>query len=209
VSRPKFKRRKEARPGEIVSAALEIFTEKGFAAARLDDIAARAGVSKGALYLYFDTKEALFHAVVTEAVAPNVARVRNMIEAYEGSFADFLPAFAAAFAQIAQRTAIGAIVKMVVAESRNFPRLASDWHDEVVAPMIGTLTALIAKAQAGGEVRAGDPRIYALQLAAPFMLGVLWRETFVPAGAPAFDLEAVADQHARTLARGLAAETQP
>src|SRR3954451_21201693 len=87
---PKFRRRKAARPGEIVEAALAVFAERGFAAAKLDDIARRAGVSKGALYLYFETKEDLFHAVVDLAIAPNMQAIRAMIAAHPGPLADLL-----------------------------------------------------------------------------------------------------------------------
>ena len=200
---PKFQRRKDARPAEIVQAALQVFTEKGFAAARLDDIAARAGVSKGALYLYFATKEELFHAVVAQAVAPNLARVRALVEAYDGPFRDLLLIFMRQMAQAAERSPIGAIGKMVIGESRNFPTLAREWHDSVVAPMLAVLTATIARAQGRGEVRPGEPRLIAMQIAGPFLMAVLWRETFVPVGAMAVDLDRLAEQHARTLREGL------
>src|ERR1700750_3287710 len=91
---PKFRRRKTDRPGEIVHAAMEVFAEKGFAAARLDDIAGRAGVSKGALYLYFETKEDLFRAVVGQAIAQNLTAVRAMMSAHPGPFSDLLRALA-------------------------------------------------------------------------------------------------------------------
>src|SRR5437763_17205259 len=87
---PKWRRRKAARPAEIVEAAFAVFAEKGFAAARLDEIAARAGVSKGALYLYFETKEELFRAVVEQAIAPNLQAVRAMIAAHPGPIWDLL-----------------------------------------------------------------------------------------------------------------------
>src|ERR671910_3285090 len=77
----RWRRRKDARPAEIVSAALEVFAERGFSAARLDDVAARAGISKGTLYLYFASKEELFKAVVREALLPNLARVERLLRA--------------------------------------------------------------------------------------------------------------------------------
>src|SRR5712671_2438975 len=89
-SEPKFRRRKADRPGEIVQAAMAVFAEKGFAAAKLDEIARRAGVSKGALYLYFETKEDIFRAVVDQAIAPNLQPVFGMIAAHPGPFPDLL-----------------------------------------------------------------------------------------------------------------------
>ena len=90
AGRPKFKRRKAERPEEIVAAAMEVFAEKGFAAARLDDIAARAGVSKGALYLYFATKEDIFRAVIEHGVAPNLGRIQTVLADRHATFSDLL-----------------------------------------------------------------------------------------------------------------------
>ena len=84
------RRRKEARPEEILSAALESFAERGFAATRIEDVAARAGISKGTLYLYFDGKEELFKAVVRQALLPNLARIESLAETFEGPSAVLL-----------------------------------------------------------------------------------------------------------------------
>ncbi|HYD44609.1 MAG TPA: TetR/AcrR family transcriptional regulator [Phenylobacterium sp.] len=205
---PRWRRRKEARPGEIVAAALEVFAEKGFAAARLDEIARRAGVSKGALYLYYETKEDIFHAVVTQAVTPKLAAVRAMAEGYEGRFADLLPAVIGMLAEVLPESPAGSIVKMIVGESRNFPELARYWREEAVEPMVAMMSGVIAKAQARGEVRAGDPRYFAFQVAGPMLMGVLWSEVFVPVGGAPVDFPALARQHAETLMRGLLAEPE-
>jgi len=200
---PKFRRRSADRPVEIVAAAMDVFAQKGFAAARLDDIAARAGISKGALYLYYATKEDIFHAVIRQAVAPNVAPIRAAIEGFEGPFGAFLEAFMQLVPSILGRSQVGAIAKMIIGESRNFPELARDWHDEVIGPMLAALAAAVARAQARGEVKPGDPRFYAVQIASPFLLATLWRETFVPVGAEPIDLDALARQHLATLSAGL------
>ena len=92
---PKWRRRKEARPGEIVEAALTVFAEKGFAAAKLDDIARRAGVSKGSLYLYFETKEEIFRAVARAAVASLLGRLESQAEGPDAPFAELAPQRAA------------------------------------------------------------------------------------------------------------------
>ena len=203
---PKFSRRKADRPGEIVQAALAVFAEKGFAAAKLEDIARRAGVSKGAIYLYFETKEDIFRAVVGQAIAPNVVAVKAMAAAHPGPLADLLRGVTGHIAGIVTHTPLGGVLKMVVGEARNFPEIARVWHDELVSQALGTLTAAIAAAQARGEVKPGDPRIYALQLIAPLLVAVLWRETFVPVGAEPFDLPAVMSQHIDTLLLGLLTE---
>jgi AcrR family transcriptional regulator len=203
---PKFKRRKADRPDEIIAAALALFSEKGFAAARLDDIAARAGVSKGALYLYFPTKADMFRAVVEQAVRPNLATVQQMALG-EMTFAELARSMAAMMAYMAVTSPLGGIVKMVIAEAGNFPELASIWYERSIAPVLGHLTDLIAQGQARGEIRPGEPRQYALSLVAPTVLGVVWRETFTPVGAPPFDLKALAQQHVETMLRGMLMET--
>jgi AcrR family transcriptional regulator len=201
---PKFRRRKAERPGEIVQAAMQVFAEKGFAAARLDDIAARARVSKGGLYLYFDTKEDIFRAVVDQAVAPNLQSARAMMAAHPGPFAELVRGLAALVGGVIQTTSIGGVAKMVIGEARNFPELARIWHDELVAHMLGAFAAAVEQAQARGEVRPGNARMFALQLISPLLVAVIWRETFVPVGAPGFDIPQLIDQHVETYLRGVA-----
>jgi hypothetical protein len=107
------------------------------------------------------------------------------------------------FAEITATVPVGPVAKMVIGESRNFPRLAKVWHDEVVSKAIELLVSIIEKAQQRGEVRAGDPRLHAFSLMAPMMIGVLWRETLQPAGGAPIDIEAMAKQHADTILAGL------
>jgi AcrR family transcriptional regulator len=200
---PKFRRRKAARPGEIVEAALAVFAERGFAAAKLDDIARRAGVSKGALYLYFETKEEIFRAVVSQAIAPNMQAIRMVVASHPGPLSDLLRMVAARVALLIESLPVGGVIKMVIAEAGNFPELARVWHDDLVAHILGAMTDAIAAAQGRGEVRPGDPRMYALEIIAPMLVAVIWRETFTPVGAEPFDLAALARQHVETMIEGL------
>jgi len=203
---PKFRRRKADRPGEIVEAAMAVFAERGFAAAKLDDIARRAGVSKGALYLYFETKEDLFRAVVGQAIAPNISVVKAMVAAHPGPLSDLVRGVTSHVAQVVQTQPLGGVLKMVVGEAGNFPEIARVWHDELVAQALGAMSGAIEAAQARGEVKPGDPRIYGLQVIAPLLVSVLWRETFEPVGAPAFDIPTVMAQHVETLLCGMLTE---
>jgi AcrR family transcriptional regulator len=202
---PKFRRRKADRPDEILQAALEVFAHKGFAAARLDDIAARAGVSKGALYLYFATKEDLFRAVVEQSLAPNLAFIQA-VAAQPRPFAELARNMALMLPALAERLPIAAMARMVIGEARNFPELARVWHDRLVGPIVATLSSAIAAAQARGEIRPGDPRAYALSLASAMLIGLIWNETFAPGGAPPFDVPALARQHVETVLAGMLAE---
>lgn len=199
----RWKRRAEDRPREICAAALMLFAEKGFAAARLEEIAKGAGVSKATLYLYFKDKEDLFRAVVRDAVVANLEQVRSMVSAADAPFADVVRLLLARFAVLANELPIGAVAKMVIGESRNFPELARVWHDEVASKALVMIADLVAKAQERGEVRPGEPRLHALSLMGPMLMGLLWRETLVPAGAPPIDLQALAAQHVETVLSGL------
>jgi AcrR family transcriptional regulator len=203
TSDPKWRRRKDARPSDIVAAALTVFGEKGFAGARIEEIARRAGVSKGTVYLYFETKSDIFRAVVHDAITPNIEEVKRTILALDLPFARIVPMLLPRFAQLVTELPVGAVVKMVVGESRNFPELAKVWHDEVVQQGVGLLSALIERGQARGEIRPGDPRIHAFSIMGPMLLGVLWRETFTPVGGAPVDLSAIAHQHAETILGGL------
>jgi len=206
ADQPKWRRRKEARPRDIAAAALEIFGEKGFARARIDEIAARAGVSKGTLYLYFETKADIFRAVVRETVTPNIAAFEEAVLGLDMPFAELVRMLLPRFAEMAAAMPIGRIVKMVVGESRNFPELARVWHDDVVDKAVSVLAARIERAQAGGEIRPGDARVHAFSIMGPMLLGVLWRETFTPVGGVAIDLVAIAHQHADIVLGGLIVE---
>ncbi|HVU31048.1 MAG TPA: TetR/AcrR family transcriptional regulator [Sphingomicrobium sp.] len=200
---PRWQRRAEDRPREICAAALEVFAEKGFAAARLEEIARRAGVSKGTLYLYFEDKEQLFRAVIRDSIAPNVEAITSAVASADIPFAKVIPAFLAGFAQNIGKVPVGAVAKMVIGESRNFPELARVWHDEVASKAIGAMAALVAGAQERGEVRPGDPRLYAFTLMGPMILGALWSATLVPVGGEPVDLERLASQHAGAVLEGL------
>ena len=203
AGQPKFRRRPEARPAEILAAALEVFAARGFQAARLEEVAKRAGVSKGALYLYFETKADLFRAVVTDAISPNIERVKAMASAE----VPFEQAARMGLGMMARTVAVdrrvSGVVKLVIAESRNHPELATIWHETVVEPGVRLMSGLIAAAQARGEVRAGDPRLFAFGLMGPMVLSMVWRETFEPVGAEPIEVAALADQHLDTVLKGM------
>lgn len=205
MTQPRWQRRAEDRPREICAAALQVFAEKGFAAARLEEIAKRAGVSKGTLYLYFADKEDLFRAVVRDTVAPNVATIRQTVEAADLPFAQIVRILLPRFAELARTVPIGAMAKIVIGESRNFPELAKTYYDLVVSQAIALISGLIERAQAKGEVKAGDPRLYAMTLVGPLLMGLLWRETLEPAGGAPIDLPRLAQQHAEAVLAGLLA----
>ena len=140
---------------------------------------------------------------ISQAIAPNMLAVRAMVAAHPGPLSDLLRLVAARVGDLMETLPVGGVVKMVIAEAGNFPALARVWHDDLVAQILGAMTDAIAAAQGRGEVRPGDPRIYALEIISPMLVALIWRETFVPSGAQPFDLRAVARQHVETMIAGL------
>ena len=135
AARPRWERRKQARPSELVAAALALFVEKGYAGTRLEDVAARAGVSKGTLYLYFANKEELFKAVVRENIVRNIAQAQQMVSAYEGDTGALLAHLMREWWRRIGDTPASGIPKLVVSESGNFPQIARFYFDEVIDPV--------------------------------------------------------------------------
>jgi AcrR family transcriptional regulator len=199
---PRRERRKEDRPAEIVAAALQVFADKGFGAAKISEVAQLAGVSKATVFVYFPSKEDLFRAVARTVVSANFERLRTTEATPAMPLASFVPLLLRQAATLGERR-VGAIARMLIGESRTFPDLAKVWHDEVVAVMLGLLTSTVARAQARGEIRAGDPRLIAFSIFGPMMAGVLFREVFGDSEAELPDLEALARQHAQIVLAGL------
>ncbi len=160
-------------------------------------------MSKGALYLYFETKQHLFEAVVTEAVLPNIEAIERVAGSVDIPFATLARMLVARVAEFAGTSPLGSVVKMVIAESGNFPDLARVWHDRVVSRALRVMTSVIERAQARGEVRPGDPRFHAFSVIGPMLMGVIWREVLQPAGGAPVDLRALAAQHIETALGGL------
>jgi TetR/AcrR family transcriptional regulator len=131
---PRRERRKEARPGELLDAALDLFVEKGFSATRADEVAARAGVSKGTLFLYFQSKEDLFKAVVRENIANNFPTWEEELQTFNGSSADMLRYAMVSWWERIGKTRASGIAKLVMSEAQNFPEIAAFYQDEVIKP---------------------------------------------------------------------------
>jgi len=189
------RRRKEARPGEILRAALEIFAERGFAAARIDDVAARAGVSKGTVYLYFDSKEALFKAVVTETIGSEIDRAEMLMAAYSGKYAVLFDQLLGMISTVINRNEIAAIPKIVIAEAGNFPDLAKFYLNNVVKRALAIFSQIIEGGIATGEFRAVDVKQAARVLVAPMLFALLWRQCFEPVDDEAFDVRSYFEAH--------------
>ena len=202
--RPRWQRRKEARPAEILDAALAVFAERGFAAARLDQVARAAGISKGTLYLYFNSKEALFEAVVRTAIVPRLAGAEELLRSHQGSAAELLATLYRQFATVMADPRVAAIPKLVIAESGNFPDLARFYLREVVHRGLRLMGAVLERGAARGEFRPMNPRHATRLMIAPVLFLALWRQSLGRYDEPNLDGEAFLADALSLLTRGLA-----
>ena len=149
--KPAKQRRAPAeRPKEILEAALALFVEKGFAATRLDDVAARAGLSKAAIYLYFEDKIALFQGVVRQAIGSNIGTLEAMLEAHRGPVSPLISRLLEFMAGRIEETPMASIAKLVLAESRAFPEIGRFYLKEVIGRGIPLMEGLIARGVTSG-----------------------------------------------------------
>ena len=206
TSPARWNRRKQARPSEILDAALKEFAEKGYAGARMDDIARRAGVTKGTIYLYFENKEAVFKTLVRDTIGATLAGVTANARDFQGSAQDLLRFALGAMANLLTSSDRVVLPKIIIAESGNFPELARFYREEIVDRGITLMSGLIERGIAQGEFRK-VPVEHAVRLCiAPVLLGAMWRVTFAQFDAEPYDYKGLIDTHLDVLFRGLAAE---
>jgi AcrR family transcriptional regulator len=206
VIEPRWERRKDARPGELASAALELFVERGFAATRLDDVAKRAGVSKGTLYLYFDSKDDLFKAVVREGIVSRIAEFEDRMRSYDGSSADLMRLLVKTWWQKIGATKLAGITKLMMSEAGNFQELANFYHTEVIVRGLALFTAAIQRGIDSGEFRPIELEHTPHICAAPVLMLMLWRNSFDLCGVEQMDPDVYLATHTDILVRGLLAD---
>ena len=201
------RRRKEARPGEIATAALELFVNKGFAATRLDDVAARAGVSKGTLYLYFDNKEALFKAAVEAVMIPAIQAAETLPLQPEATASQMLRCFVFGWWQMVGSSPCGGVPKLLVAEARNFPELSRWFHDNIIARAMAVVRTIIGIGVERGEFRPLDVAVATRIVFAPLFAYVVWRNAFDDFMTDLPEPEVYLDNVVAVLTEGMAART--
>lgn len=186
------KRRPDDRPREILEAALDLFSERGFSATRLEDVASRAGLSKAAIYLYFKDKTSLLKAVVESVASPNLALAGNMVAAHRGPVAPLLQQLLGFMAGRMRETRLPDLIKLIIGESRAHPELGRFYLENVIGKALPLFESLIQRGIASGEFRAVDPRLTVKCLIGPMLLGAIWKSVFEPIGAEPLDIEALA-----------------
>lgn len=180
---PRWERRKGERPGELLDAALELFVERGYAGTRLEDVAARAGVSKGTLYLYFANKEELFKAVVRENIVARLSQTRESLRGVDGPREQVLRELVQRWWRQYGSTPAAGISKLIVAESGNFPEIARFFLEEVIDPWHRLYGEVIAQGIESGEFRPVDVKQFVRVLTAPLVMRTLWNRSFAATGA--------------------------
>ena len=181
---PKRSRRKEARPGELLEAALDLFVEKGFAATRVDDVAARAGVSKETLFLYFPSKEELFKAVVRENIVGRFTEWNTELETFVGTTSEVLAyCYQVLWERIGATKASG-ITKLMFSEAQNFPEIAQFYQQEVILPGRALIRRILQRGMERGEFRQMDLEYGTYIVLAPMMFLMLWNNSMGPCALP-------------------------
>lgn len=201
----KRERRKEARPGELLAAALALFVEKGYAATRAEEVARRAGVSKGTLFLYFASKEELFKAVVRENIAGRFAEWNAEFEVFPGSTPEMLHYAMTTWWQRIGNTPAAGITKLMMSEAGNFPELAAFYQQEVIEPGHALIRRILQRGVDRGEFRPIDTDQAIYTVLAPMIFMMSWKHSFAVCASAhtTLDPEKYLELQVQTLLHGL------
>lgn len=203
----KRERRKEARPGELLDAALDLFVEKGFAATRAEEVAARAGVSKGTLFLYFPSKEELFKAVVRENISGRFAEWNEEFRTFEGTSAEMVRYCMQVWWERIGATRASGITKLIISEARNFPDIAAFYTKEVIEPGEQLIRRILKRGVDSGEFHIPDLDYAAYAIVAPMIWLIMMKHSLgacVPSDRP-LDPQRYLQSQVETLLHGLVA----
>lgn len=203
----RWRRRKEDRPAEILAAALKTFTIKGFAATKLDEVAKEAGVSKGTVYLYFESKETLFQSVVNEFVLPHIESAEEQARQYSGSIKDLLHILLEQWRINVLETDLCGIPKMMVSEASNFPDLAQFYLDNVILRSRRFVANLITLGIERDEFRKCDTEHAARAFLAPLVFAAIWEHSLAPFD-KSYDLKKYLNTHLDIFVRGILKDDQ-
>ena len=201
----RWRRRKEARPGEIIEAALEQFVLNGFAATKLENVAKQAGISKGTLYLYFDGKEALFKAVVQQIIIPEVEKAEKIASEFKGTQQELITLLINTWWEVVGKTQLSNIPKLMVSEAAHFPDLAKFYVENVIARARNLIKRCVERGIADGEFKHCDSTSMARLVLAPLVFAVIWEKSLAPFDSETYDVERYIKTHLMVLFDGLLA----
>src|SRR5262249_25130942 len=186
---PRWRRRKDTRPAEILAAALEIFGERGYDATRLEDVGRRAGCTKGTVFLYYESKSELFKAAVREAMSSMVRDTEQSVDEHQGSARELLQKVLRLRWEHMNRTRLTGLVKLLLTETGKYPDLARFYNEEFFERTQALLRRVIQKGIDRGEFRSVDVAQAARVVVAPLLFAAVWRHTFEQVAATPILLE--------------------
>ena len=186
---PRWRRRKDTRPAEILAAAQEIFGERGYDATRLEDVGRRAGCTKGTVFLYYESKSELFKAAVREAMSPMVRDTEQAAEEHQGSARELLTKVLSLRWEHMARTRLTGLVKLLLTETGKYPDLARFYNDEFFDRGQALLRKVIEKGVDSGEFRKVDVEQAARVVVSPLLFAAVWRHTFEPVVSSPIELD--------------------
>ena len=175
---PRYQRRKDDRPQEITAAAFEVFAEKGYAAARVEEVAKRAGVSKGLTYLYFKTKEELFKAVVKSVVVRRVDALLQLLDTTELTGEEFIRGPLLDFMKRVPGSPIAIVVRLLISEGQRHPDLVDYYWENVVSRALEAISSFLRRGVERGEFRQTAVTDAPQIVIAPMVLAIVWRLVF-------------------------------
>lgn len=199
----RWQRRKDSRPSELLDAALLEFFEKGFEAARLEDIAARAGVTKGTIYLYFHSKEDVFEALVRSVPQANLVLLQQVTNDPDQPPEMLLERFLQLAGTFIRDERLSRFPRLVIAAAGRFPRLADIYRNNVIEPAVAQLAAIIEAGVKRGVFMPVDPLQAAYAAIAPLLFTAIWKTTFQRENEATFPDAGFAEQHIRMFMRGI------
>jgi len=202
-SAPKRERRKDARPRELLDAALALFVEQGFAATKVEDVAKRAGVSKGTLFLYFATKEELFKAVVRENIVGQFSEFNVALDSFTGTTETLMRTFMTAWWHRVGATHSAGICRLMMSEGRQFPELAEFYRTEVIDPACQIIGRVLERGVQRCELQALHTQHSVYTLLAPILFLMLWNSAPSLSGALPLDGQAFLDSQIDVLLHGI------
>ena len=206
---PRWRRRKDARPSEILAAAMEMFGDRGFGATRLDDVARKAGCTKGTVFLYYKNKAELFQAAVRESVLPLVLENERLVETNPGDARDVLEKLLRQRWDHVARNRFAAIVKLMLAETHIYPELARFCHDEIIERNQALLRRVLQRGVDRGELRPMNVAHVARFVVAPLLFAVVWRHALDHAIESQFSMEEFFETSLRVMLQGLSIDPVP
>lgn len=201
--KPRWQRRKDARPEEIIKAALEVFADRGFAATKLEDVARRAGVTKGTIYLYFENKEALFKALIRQTIVPVIAQGEEIAQAFTGSARDLFERLVREYWRLVGETSLSSIPRLMIAEAGNFPQLARFYYQEVITRGHRLMEGVLERGIKAGEFKKVNLAVATKLAMSPLLHAVVARRAFAACMPEGFDVSSYLDTHIDLFLHGI------